>query len=42
MVEGCFDVLLGLRVGKLVLGDMLDRALLILELDPIEPLIVSV
>jgi len=42
MVGGCFGVLLGLHVGMLVLGDMLDRVLLIRELDPIEPLIVSV
>ena len=41
MVGGCFDVLLGLHVGMLVLGDMLDRVLLIRELDPIGPLTVS-
>ena len=41
MVGDCFGVLLGLHVGMLVLGDMLDRVLLIRELDPIGPLIVS-
>lgn len=40
-VGDCFDVLLGLHVGMLVLGGMLDRVLLIRELDPIGPLIVS-
>jgi hypothetical protein len=41
MVGGCFDVLLGLHVGMLVLGGRTDRVLLIRELDPIGPLIVS-
>jgi len=41
MVGDCFGVLLGLHVGMLVLGDRLDRVLLIRELDPIGPLIVS-
>jgi len=41
MVGGCFGVLLGLHVGMLVLGDRLDRVLLIRELDPIGPLIIN-
>lgn len=41
MVGGCCGVLLGLHVGMLVLGGMLDRVLLIQELGPIGPLIVS-